>query len=137
MQNFDKYFIGSGAYDLIIKDLEEFVYGHENQFFQKFIKSNPEEVIILTKFAINSENVDFTFALYSGQHICDTIRLKDLMLWVAEIDEKEQKEKLKDFNLELEGLVKFLFKVQVGDLTCRLAAQILSEKIEKEIKNAN
>lgn len=132
MTAFNKYFFYSTQYKSAIDDLEKFISDHEDQFFQKFEKSKPGEDIFLTKFAINGETVDFTFALNSGQHICDSINIQDLMIWVSQIEEKEQIEKLKDFNLELEDLVIFLQKVQNGDLTCRLAAQILDEKIQKQ-----
>jgi len=135
MSEFNKYFFDSVQYKSASNDLENFISTHEDQFFQKFIKSKPGEDIFLTKFSINSETVDFTFVINSGQHICDSINLQDLMIWVSQTEEKDQREKLKDFNLELEDLVKFLFKVQTGELTCRLAAQILNEKIEQNRVN--
>lgn len=135
MLNYNKYFFNSVQYKSAINDLENFISTHEDQFFQKFIKSKPGEDIFLTKFSINSETVDFTFVINSGQHICDSINLQDLMTWIAEVDYKENIEKLKDFNLETEDLVVFLQKVQNGELTCRLAAQILNEKIEQNRVN--
>ena len=128
MLEYNKYKIESPNFLCIIKDLENFIFEHENEFLDKFCGL---DALDLTKFSINSENIEFTFAINSGQHICDSIKLQDLMIWISQIEEKYQIEKLKDFNLETEDLVKFLFKVQNGELTCRLAAQILDEKIAK------
>lgn len=128
MSDYNKYKIESPNFLAIIEDLENFIFEHEFEFLAKFCGLN---TIDLTKFSINSEFVEFTYVLESGQHICNSIKLQDLMIWVSQIEEKDQIEKLKDFNLETEDLVKFLFKVQNGELTCRLAAQILNEKIVK------
>ncbi len=128
MSDYNKYKIESPNFLAIIKDLESFVFEHESEFLAKFCGL---DAIDLTKFSINSENIEFTFVINSGQHICNSIKRRDLMIWISQIEEKDQREKLKDFNLETEDLVKFLFKVQTGELTCRLAAQILDEKIAK------
>ena len=129
---YDKYYVNSSEFLSALNDLEDFIYNNEDLFFQKFIKSKPGEVISLTKFAINSQIVNYTFVLYTGQHICSSIELSELFSWIVEVDSQNNIENLKKFNLETEDLTAFLQKVQNGELTCRLAAQILDEKINKD-----
>lgn len=132
MSEFNKYFFDSAQYKSASNDLENFIFDHEKEFLAKFAGGYS---IDLTKISVNSHNVNIVYILNSGQHISDSILLQDLMTWIAEVDYKENIEKLKDFNLETEDLVVFLQKVQNGELTCRLAAQILNEKIEQNRVN--
>lgn len=128
---YDKYYVNSSEFLSALNDLEDFVFNNEDSFLQKFSNFKIINTTGLVKFSITSQVVNYTFILNTGQHISNSIELPELFSWIAEVDSQNNIENLKKFNLETEDLTMFLQKVQTGELTCRLAAQILDEKINK------
>ena len=128
---YDKYYVNSSEFLSALNDLEDFVFNNEDSFLQKFSNFKIINTTGLVKFSITSQVVNYTFILNTGQHISNSIELPELFSWIAEVDSQNNIENLKKFNLETEDLTAFLQKVQTGELTCRLAAQILDEKINK------
>lgn len=129
---YDKYYVNSSEFLSALNDLEDFVFNNEDSFLQKFSNFKIINTTGLVKFSITSQVVNYTFILNTGQHISNSIELPELFSWIAEVDSQNNIENLKKFNLETEDLTAFLQKVQNGELTCRLAAQILDEKINKD-----
>ena len=55
------------------KKWEDFLFENEEKFLKRFCQNASE----LDKFSWNSENMHFTYVLDSGQHIGDSIKLKE------------------------------------------------------------
>lgn len=72
----------------VLKDLELFVFEHEDDFLSEFCLGDSVMVLLSVYFA--SSEVKVYYILDCGQHVTDTIELKDFFEWRDRIDQQNK-----------------------------------------------